>query len=326
MPAVSPLPSLAVPTSAVVICAYDTRRWDKLAQAVASVQAQDPPPDELVIIVDHNDELLARAKGAFDAIVAPNEFARGASGGRNTGARLAGSEILVFLDDDATAYGTSWLKTLLGWYADPTILAVGGPADPLWEGGSAPDWFPNAFLWTVGCSYEGQPTVAKRVRNVWACNMSVRRSAFVSVGGFKTEIGGVRRNVTLGCEETELCIRLGKLGAIMYDPVARVSHSVPANRQTWQYFARRCWTEGVSKAQVVEIVRESAVNTLGVEKNYMSAVLPRALRHSVRSAIASRKVAAVGKALAIPAGASITAAGYATERARAFARQVARQH
>ncbi len=46
--------------------------------------------------------------------------------------------------------------------------------------------------------------------------MSVRRQTFLDVGAFRTEIGGVRGQVTLGCEETELCIRLGQLASAFH--------------------------------------------------------------------------------------------------------------
>ena len=45
----------------VIICAYTLDRWDQLVEAVASVHAQSTPAAEVVVVVDHNDELLERA-------------------------------------------------------------------------------------------------------------------------------------------------------------------------------------------------------------------------------------------------------------------------
>jgi GT2 family glycosyltransferase len=300
----------STPSAAVIICAYDPRRWDDLVSAVASVRAQDHGPDELVVVVDHNEALEERARKELDVTVLSNAFARGASGGRNTGANAVQSEILVFLDDDAAAGDERWLSTLLGWYGDQDVVAVGGAAIPAWEGGERPAWFPPSFLWIVGCSYDGQPVEPAVVRNLWACNMSVRRQAFLDVGSFRTEIGGVKGQVTLGCEETELCIRLGHVGRIVYDPRARVNHSVSSGRQTWSYFRRRCWSEGVSKSQVVAAVAEqSAPQTLSVESAYATRVLPLAWWRSVRAA-GRRTPGSWGAIGAIPAGLAITSTAY----------------
>lgn len=314
----------ALPTSAVVICAYHSARWDVLQLSLASVRTQTAPPDEVILVIDHNDELLQRAREYCDATVVGNAWARGASGARNTGADIASADILVFLDDDAAAGQSSWLETLLTWYANPSVVAVGGPADPVWEGGRAPAWFPSSFLWTVGCTYEGQPTVAQNVRNLWACNMSIRRSVFAAIGGFRTEIGGVHRNVTLGCEETELCIRAGRVGDIVYDPTARVTHSVGVGRQSWAYFRRRCWSEGVSKAQVIDILPADSAKALAVESNYITRILTRAWLKSIRGAARGRP-GAFGEMAAIPAGAGLTMVAYCSKRVLQLGAGVARR-
>jgi hypothetical protein len=260
----------------VVICCYDGKRWDQLSAAVQSAQQQIRSGDEVILVVDHNDELMARAEQELVGVtVIANAFSRGASGGRNTGAAAARGEILVFLDDDARAE-PDWLDRQLAWYDDPSVVAVGGSAFPEWEGGSRPRWLPVSFDWVVGCTYVGQPTDPARVRNVWACNMSLRRAAFHDVGGFRTSIGGVREGVTLGCEETELCIRLGTLGTVMYEPGSRVRHFVPRGRQTRSYLMRRCRLEGCSKFLVAQVAGRHAATA--TERDYTRSVVMSALR------------------------------------------------
>src|SRR5579872_3828618 len=51
-----------------VVCTYTEARWDDLVRAVASLTAQDPPPDQVVVVVDHNNGLLARARQAFASV------------------------------------------------------------------------------------------------------------------------------------------------------------------------------------------------------------------------------------------------------------------
>ena len=70
----------------VVICTYDVRRWSQLLAAVDSARAQTRVPDEVVVVVDHNEGLEARARAELaDAIVVANRGPRGLSGARNTG-------------------------------------------------------------------------------------------------------------------------------------------------------------------------------------------------------------------------------------------------
>jgi len=68
-------------TVTVVICAYTDRRWDDICAAVASVEAQQPAVDDLLLVIDHNQALLERATGAFPgARVLANEETQGLSG------------------------------------------------------------------------------------------------------------------------------------------------------------------------------------------------------------------------------------------------------
>ena len=59
-------------------------------------------------------------------------------------------------------------------YDDPRVQAVGGVARPVWPV-RRPAHLPPELDWLVGCTYLGQPTVRTDVRNLWGCNMSVRR-------------------------------------------------------------------------------------------------------------------------------------------------------
>ena len=100
---------------------------------------------------------------------------------------------------------------------------MGGAIEPLWES-DRPRWFPPEFDWVVGCTYRGMPCEPKPVRNLIGCNMSFRREVFAQIGGFRDEIGRVGARPS-GCDETELCIRLGQRlphALLLYSPCARV--------------------------------------------------------------------------------------------------------
>jgi hypothetical protein len=44
------------------------QRWDDLLSAMASAQKLEPPPDQIVIVIDHNLEMKARAEAEFPGI------------------------------------------------------------------------------------------------------------------------------------------------------------------------------------------------------------------------------------------------------------------
>ena len=297
-------------SATVVICAYTRRRWDQLGQAVGSVRAQLTPPRRIVVVVDHNDELLARATAAFlDVTVVANTGPRGLSGARNTGMAHAVGDVVAFLDDDAIAE-PDWLGRLLARYADADVLAVGGRADPIWTG-ERPSWLPPEFDWVVGCSYRGQPATPAPVRNLIGCNMSFRRSALAGIGGFDPALGRVGR-IPVGCEETELCIRLSQLhpGAVLwYEPGAVVRHLVTGDRTTWRYFHRRCFSEGRSKAIVARRVGNRA--GLASERDYTRHALPAAIRRELAQGGPGWRRSAV-----IVAGLAVTGSGYLAGRTR----------
>src|SRR4051794_23050063 len=104
--------------TSVVICAYTERRWDDLCAAVGSVAAQSPPPAEILVVCDHNAELLDRVRRELPGVVAVDgNGPRGLSGARNAGVAAARGDVVAFLDDDAVA-APDWLACLLEPYAD----------------------------------------------------------------------------------------------------------------------------------------------------------------------------------------------------------------
>ncbi|MDZ5443010.1 glycosyltransferase [Micromonospora sp. 4G57] len=305
-----PGPALAV---TVVICVYTEQRWPQIIRAVGSVLAQDVPAAQVVVVVDHNPALLERARATFPELtVVPSTGPRGLSAARNTGLAQATGEIVAFLDDDAEAE-PDWLARLLPHYRDGRVLAVGGHAVPAWEE-ERPRWLPPEFDWVVGCSFTGQPTEVTPVRNVIGCNMSFRRSVLDRTAGFDPALGRVGRT-PVGCEETELCIRIRQLepdGVVLHEPAARVRHRVTVDRATWRYFRQRCFSEGRSKAVVARLVGADA--GLATERAYTRRTLPAGVRRGLRQ-VRDGDRAGLLRSAAIVAGLLVTAAGYVSAQA-----------
>ena len=301
-------PSVATLSASVVICAYTEDRWDDLAAAVRSVATQDPRPVEVIVVSDHNARLLDRIRRELpDVVAVPNDEQRGLSGARNSGVAVACGDVVAFLDDDAEA-SPGWLAQLLAAYRDPRIAGVGGAVEPRWPA-QRPSTFPLEFDWVVGCSYRGLPSGPAVVRNVIGGNMSFRRDVFEQVGRFRSEIGRVGKR-PVGCEETELCIRVRQRrpdAVIVFEPRARVAHRIAPERTRWRYFRARCYGEGVSKAIVAKHV--GADDALSAERSYATRTLPRGIVAGVVDTLHG-DLAGAARAAGIVIGLAITVAGY----------------
>ena len=303
-------------TVGVIICAHTMDRLEDLRAAVDSVKEQSRKADELLVVIDHNDQLIASVAD-LDALVVANTGPKGLSGARNTGTELATSHVVAYLDDDAAA-DEKWLEFLIAPFADTEVVGVGGWAVPAWDH-PPPEWFPPEFNWVIGCSHRGLPTERAVVRNVIGCNMAFRRQAVLDAGGFELGLGRTAER-PLGGEETELCIRMGQAAAsagrqarIVLEPQAMVNHRVPAQRGTWRYFLGRCRAEGNSKAHMVGLVGSG--DGLESERTYLRSVLPGAAVRALRS-VPSNPGRGLGRAAAIVGGLVATAGGFAEMKVR----------
>lgn len=301
--------------ASVVICTYTPARWDELCLAVDSVRRQRLAAREIVVVVDHNEQLYERVAAELPVDqVLTNGYSRGLSGARNTGLEAASGEVVAFLDDDAAA-DQDWLGHLLAPYAQPAVIGVGGLVVPNWST-APPSWFPAEFGWVVGCSYEGLPVRLEAVRNPIGANMSFRRAPLVGAEGFVATVGRVGTR-PVGCEETEAAIRLCRRhpeAVIMHEPRAVVHHLVPPERAGWRYFRQRCWSEGLSKAEVARLAgRRSALRS---ENHYVTRTIPRGVARDIRSVTRHGDPAGLARVAASLAGVAVTGGGYAFGRLR----------
>ena len=297
------------PQISIVIPTHSQERWASLVRTVACARSQLYPAAEIAVVVDHNPALYRRARRDLSGVtVLENLYAQGVSGNRNTGAFHTHTALIAFMDDDVIAE-PDWLGSLVAPLADPGVVGTGGGISPAWEG-PAPRWMPEEFLWAVGGSYAGMPTVTSPIRNVWSAGMVVRRETFMAVGGFRTGFGkldGQNRP-----EDTELCIRMSAVGGgrWMYVPEAVIRHEVPIVRSTFGFFLRRCYAEGRGKVQMAGL--NEKVDSLSAEREYLRS-LPRAVVRNIAAASRGAGAHHALKAASLLAGVAAAGLGGAME-------------
>lgn len=110
-------------TVTIVVCTRN--RPTLLRSCLEGIALMERAPDEMVVVDntsgDKEAEAVARAFGATYTV----EPIRGASRARNRGLAESHSEIVAYLDDDATP-DVHWLEKLLGPFKDPNVAAVAG--------------------------------------------------------------------------------------------------------------------------------------------------------------------------------------------------------
>ena len=293
----------------VIICTYTEERWHHLVAAIESIQQQNSPPLEIIVVIDHNPALLERVQTEIPEVFAiENAESRGLSGARNSGIAVARGAFIAFLDDDARAE-PGWLLWLRRSCADPKVLGTGGRVVPSWEM-KRPTWFPEEFYWVIGCSYRGLPETRTVVRNPFGGCTCYRREVFEIAGGFRKEMGRIG-TLPFGCEETELCVRAKQHWPekdFLWEPQARIHHWISLYRASWHYYWTRCYAEGLSKATVVQYV--GAKNGLASERAYTFRALPKGILQGFTDGVFHLDVSGFLRAGTIVGGLMITTAGY----------------
>ena len=251
------LPS-RLPSVSVVICAYTLRRWEMVEAAIASCLSQSIPPNDLLVCIDHNPDLLAKCQAAapkwrdnstVPLTVIANRFEGRLGAARTTALSLARGDIVAFLDDDAVAE-FDWLETLVRPFVEDGAVAVGGAPLPVFHA-PKPRWFPSQFYWVFGCAYVGLPERRAPVKHLIGANMAARRDALLAIGGFHSD----------NDDDMDMCHRLAHAfpeQPILYEPRAIVRHNVTPDRLTWHYFWRRCFFVNRGKVQAFRGMGQAA--------------------------------------------------------------------
>ncbi len=216
----------SLPTCTVILCTR--QRPHALARCLASLNQLDYP--RLSVLVIENDAVSSELEDIALLYGATYRLCtrRGLSAARNFGLRVASSDLVAFIDDDAVCE-PDWLLRLAPLFRDERVLAATGKivfhsdleckSDPVYEfdpadrvvGLDTPHWFGMANFGGLGLG----------------SNFVVRRSAFDVVGSFDERLG---RGSSLHCsEENDLLFRIIDAGySVATSSSGIVRHPVPS--------------------------------------------------------------------------------------------------
>lgn len=266
------------PFISVVICSYSLDRFDMTISCIRSILANTYRNFEIILAIDGNKKLKQKMLTEFgktDKIsVVGNEEDGGISISRNRCIEFAKGSIIAFIDDDAFAT-PNWLELIAKDFSEnPYILALGGKSIPIYENGS--NKLPEEILWIVGSTYKGHPEHKQPVRNVFTCNMAVKKEIFEKINFeiiYENHKNSYIRPIKQ-LEDTLFCMRLNniKANSVLYDPEIIIHHNVPRQRLTFKYIFSRTFSEGILKARIEHIADNGRCN-LDHERNYLTMLL-----------------------------------------------------
>ncbi len=267
----------------VVVTTVGTQRYELFRECTRGLLDQTSAPNQIIVVVELAD-YPDRISNSFEPLKKHGVkviYTRdsGLSRSRNLGLLESSSEIVAFIDDDASPE-RDWLERLVQPYVDASVIGVGGSILPRWSGRGRIT-IPDELLWIIGCSYDGLPVRKAPIRNLLGCNMSFRREILEDVGCFDERFGR-KGSSLMGSEETEICLRIARRypgTTFIYEPDAVVHHYVHPDRQTLPYIIRRAVFEGISKRYIAQD-SDTSLRELHYEWEYLRHMILGGIAHS----------------------------------------------
>ena len=197
-----------LPSVDIVIPVYNEEQFlDRCLDALTNL---DYPQNLLRIIVVDNfsQDRTIEIASCYDDVTIKQVPKHSIAYSRNQGAREGTAEIIAFIDGDCVA-DRGWLKNGVANFLNPGIVATG--SYPIVIESEA-----NSFqrAWARLCKKRRQGTY--EVDWLPTGNLMVKRSVFVSIGGFNEDL--------ITCEDADLGYRLAKPGSLIDDPEVTVYH------------------------------------------------------------------------------------------------------
>ena len=261
----------STPDISVVICSYN--RAGYIIDAIDSLYRQSLDHGRFEVIVVDNNSIDNTGVLVQEYIAGHKDFQlhyltesrQGASFARNTGAAFSRSPLLCFMDDDAMAE-KDYLERILQFFSGTVEAAgLGGRIIPRYIP-VEPRWMSHFVSSLVGnFNYSPEPTYFKEGKYPLESNMVVRKADFDAIGGFNTDLPGVKGTLRIGGEGKDFFLRLHALGKkIYYDPHVVVHHVLEVKKLTPEYLYRVA--SGIGRG---ERVRTRAIGQWAYTKKFL---------------------------------------------------------
>jgi GT2 family glycosyltransferase len=195
----------------VIVCTRNGR--ERIGDCLEACIGMSGGDFEIIVVDDGSvDGTADHVAARFPEVRLLRLDACGLSAARNAGAEAARGEILAFTDDDCEP-DVEWLSRLRKGFRDGSFAAAGGPNLP-----PAPQSWEEAVV----CAAPGAPSHVMlddvEAEHLPGCNLAVRKSAFMEIGGFDPVFR------TAG-DDVDFCWRLRDAGhRLIFVPGAFVWH------------------------------------------------------------------------------------------------------
>lgn len=254
----------------LVTTIYTVNRLSDLRDLVASIERQSVLP-KLIVVVEGSMSLKAAVEGILLGL--PNSprvilttERLGLSGARNLGARVADTDYVGFVDDDAIL-DPSWTRTVITEFdLSEDLIGITGITLPQWKN-QEDSWIPRSLYWLIGCTDSRAPKKKEFVDWASGTNMVFRRVLFNGIL-FDQGLGGIKEHgkLSFAGDENDFVLRLAQTTGkhLLYCPDVRVFHKVPPYKVSATYIRRYSMMQGYAEARYsseYRRIRRNAIRT-----------------------------------------------------------------
>lgn len=244
------VPPIAKLRMSVVIATFN--RAELLSNCLRSLQEQILFPEAFeIIVVDNNStDDTQKMAGSFSKHF-PNyavlgEERQGLSHARNRGWRVAKSEYVAFIDDDAKV-PPDWLEKVIAVIDEYHPDVLGGPIYPYYTT-EKPAWFKDEYEIRMHQDHSGWMEKGF----ISGSNMIFKRAVLEELGGFDVRYGMRGGQIAYG-EDTEMIKRARERGKkIYYSVEIAVQHHVPPHKMDIIYALTAAYRKGTTTSDLWE--------------------------------------------------------------------------